>query len=90
MGDFEIVLQGTKESSVKYHPSLTRFLTSARYPGGEQCYRVSFTGAVSSQKVTEDREGFLGPVGNRAKERMGIRKLNCETHKSSRCESRPK
>ena len=44
----------------------------------------------SSVTLWEDREGFLGPVGNRAKERMGIRKLNCETYKSSRCESRPK
>ena len=90
MGDFEIALQGAKESSVKYHPSLTRFLTSARYPGGEQCSQVSFTGAVASQRVTEDREGFLGPVGNRAIEHIGIRKLYCETYKSSSCESRTK
>jgi hypothetical protein len=38
--------------------------------------------------VTEDYEGFLSPVGNRAIEHMSIRKLNCETNKSSRCESR--
>ena len=50
----------------------------------------SLTGAVSSQRVTEDCEGFLSPVGNRAKEHMSIRKLYCETYKSSSCESRLK
>ena len=46
------------------------------------------TGAVSSQKVTEEFEGRLGAVGNRAKERKGRRRLNCERDTSSRCESR--
>ena len=35
-------------------------------PGGGQCVRVSLTGAVSSQKVTEEREVQLSTVGNRA------------------------
>jgi hypothetical protein len=35
-------------------------------PGGGQCYLGSLTGAVSSQKVTEERNGTLSPVGNRA------------------------
>ena len=34
-------------------------------PGGEQCQRVSLTGAVSSQSVTEELEGWLTAVGNR-------------------------
>ena len=34
-------------------------------PGGEQCQPVSFTGAVSSQRVTEEREGGFSTVGNR-------------------------
>src|ERR1019366_6587339 len=50
--------------------------------------KVWFSGAESSQKVTEDYEGSLGPVGNRAIERMSIRELYCETNKSSSCESR--
>jgi hypothetical protein len=29
VGDFETALQGAEESSVKYHPLLTKFLTSA-------------------------------------------------------------
>ncbi len=36
-------------------------------PGGGQCYLGSLTGAVSSQKVTEEFKGTLSPVGNRAK-----------------------
>ena len=41
-------------------------LTQARYPGRGQCVVGSLTGAVSSQRVTEEREGALGAVGNRA------------------------
>jgi hypothetical protein len=41
-------------------------LTSARHPGQGQCMVGSLTGAVSSQSVTEEREGTLSAVGNRA------------------------
>ena len=88
MGDLEELLQGSLESLVKYHSVYVECLTLSRYPARGQCLRVSFTGAVSSQRVTEDYEGFLSPVGNRALEHTGIRKLYCETHKSSSCESR--
>src|ERR687889_1788836 len=37
---------------------------SAHGPG--PCSSGSLTGAVSSQSVTEERHGALGPVGNRA------------------------
>ena len=48
----------------------------------------SLTGAVSSQSVTEEHNGTLSAVGNRALECKGIRVLDCETHTSSRYESR--
>ena len=35
-------------------------------PGSGQCYLGSLTGAVSSQRVTEEFKGTLSPVGNRA------------------------
>ena len=35
-------------------------------PAGGQCVRVSLTGAVSSQIVTEEREARLSMVGNYA------------------------
>ena len=57
-------------------------------PGGGQCQVGGLTGAVASQKVTEVREGFLALVGNQRNECKGKRELDCETHKSSRCESR--
>jgi hypothetical protein len=34
-------------------------------PGEGHCQPVSFTGAVSSQRVTEEREGGFSTVGNR-------------------------
>jgi hypothetical protein len=46
------------------------------------------TGAVSSQRVTEECKGTLSAVGHRAFECKGIRVLNCETDRSNRCESR--
>ena len=53
------------ESSLKYHPYTFEVLTQARYPGRGQRVVGSLTGAVSSQRVTEEREGTLGAVGNR-------------------------
>ena len=54
------------EPTLKYHPDLFEVLTLARYPGREQCMVGSLTGAVSSQSVTEEHEGALSTVGNRA------------------------
>ena len=57
---------GAVEPTLKYHPGAFEVLTLARYPGWGQCMVGSLTGAVSSQSVTEERQGTLGPVGNRA------------------------
>ncbi len=54
------------EPTLKYHPGLFEVLTQARYPGREQCMVGSLAGAVSSQRVTEEHEGTLSAVGNRA------------------------
>ncbi len=54
------------ESTLKYHPGSIEVLTLARYPGCGQCMVGSLTGAVSSQRVTEERDGTLGMVGNHA------------------------
>jgi hypothetical protein len=51
---------------VKHHFLLIRILTSVCKPDEGQCLRVSLTGAVSSQRVTEEREAWLSTVGNRA------------------------
>jgi hypothetical protein len=54
------------EPPLRYHPGMFGVLTQARYPGRGQCMVGSLTGAVSSQRVTEEREGTLSTVGNRA------------------------
>ena len=53
------------EPTLKYHPGMFDVLTSARYPGQGQCLVGSLTGAVSSQRVTEEHEGWLSTVGHR-------------------------
>ena len=58
------------ESTLKYQPGLFEVLTYARKPGGGPCMVGSLTGAVSSQRVTEEFEGTLGTVGHRANSAM--------------------
>ena len=65
MGDFEAVTLVIVESSLKYHPGYVEVLTQVRYPDRGQCVVGSLTGAVSSQRVTEEYEGSLSMVGNR-------------------------
>ena len=52
------------EPSLKYHPGMFDVLTSAHYLGQGQCLVGSLTGAVSSQRVTEEHEGWLILVGH--------------------------
>ena len=49
---------------MKHHPLKLGILTRDRYPVRGQWQPVSFTGAVSSQRVTEEYEGWLSLVGN--------------------------
>ena len=54
------------EPILKYQPGMFEVLTQARNPGRGPCVVGSLTGAVSSQRVTEEREGTLSTVGHRA------------------------
>ena len=65
MGGFEAGTPVPVEPTLKYHPDMFGVLTEARYPGPGQCMVGSLTGAVSSQRVTEEHEGTLRAVGNR-------------------------
>ena len=58
------------EPSLKYQPDLFAVLTWARDPGRGPCMVGSLTGAVSSQRVTEELEGTLGTVGHRTDSAM--------------------
>ncbi len=64
MGGFEAQTLVCVEPTLKYHPEMFGVLTQARYPGRGQCMVGSLTGAVSSQRVTEEHEGTLILVGN--------------------------
>ena len=48
MGDFEVVLVGIMESSVRYHSDKIKILTSYRKPVERQLQVGSLTGAVAS------------------------------------------
>ena len=67
MGGFEVRTLVLMEPSLKYHPGMFEVLTSAPNRGYGQCMVGSLTGAVSSQRVTEEYEGALRTVGNRSK-----------------------
>ena len=70
MGGFEAETPVSVEPSLKYHPGVFEVLTQTRNPGRGPCMVGSLTGAVSSQRVTEEFEGYLGPVGNRTDSAM--------------------
>ncbi len=53
------------EPSLKYHPDMFEVLTQVRNPDRRQCMVGSLTGAVSSERVTEEHKGTLRTVGNR-------------------------
>ena len=72
---------------MKYRFCSGGILTASHYLAAGQCQGVSLTGAVSSQTVTEEFEGTLSTVSNRAKERKGRSVPHCETDTSSRRES---
>ncbi len=58
------------ESTLKYQPGMFGVLTQVRNPDRGQCVVGSLTGAVSSERVAEEREGTLGTFGNRAMSAM--------------------
>lgn len=65
MGALEAVTPVIVEASLKYHPLTFDVLTKIAERGLGQCLVGSLTGAVSSQRVTEEHEGLLITVGHR-------------------------
>ncbi len=66
MGDVDYSSLGELESSLKYHSYKFEILTLDPKRVWGQCMVGSLTGAVSSQRVTEERDGTLGMDGNHA------------------------
>ena len=54
------------ESSLKYQPGMFEVLTWVPYRDRGHCVVGSLTGAVSSQRVTEEHKGTLSTGGHRA------------------------
>ena len=89
MGGFEARTLVRVEPSLKYHPGYALVLTLIPVnPGSGQWQLGSLTGAVSSQRVTEEPNRYSQPGWQSGIERKGRRVLNCETYQSSRYESR--
>ncbi len=65
MGAFEARTPVCVEAILKYHPCMLDVLTLVPYRDCGQCLVGSLTGAVSSQRVTEEHEGGLITVGHR-------------------------
>ncbi len=87
MGGFEAPVSAEVEPTLKYHPEHVCGLTPIPMKlGGGPCMLGSLTGAVSSEKVTEERNGRLSADGNRVAECKSISRLYCETDGSSSLE----
>ena len=67
MGGFETKTLVLVEPLLKYHPGMFEVLTQVPNRDRGHCVVGSLTGAVSSQRVTEEHEGVLSMVGNHAK-----------------------
>jgi hypothetical protein len=70
VGGFEAETLVSVEPSLKYHPGVFEVLTWVHYLDRGPCMVGSLTGAVSSQSVTEEFEGYLGTVGHRTDSAM--------------------
>ena len=64
MGGIEVWSPDRMEPTLKYHPDVLDVLTWVRNPDRGPCMVGSLTGAVSSQRVTEELEGWLILVGH--------------------------
>ena len=88
MGGFEALTPVGVEPTLEYHPHRIGSLTLDRYPASGQCLVGSLTGAVASQNVTEARVRSAQNGWQSFVECKSISRLDCETHTSSRDESR--
>ena len=66
MGGIETATPVAAEPTLKYHPDIFEVLTLVHNLDRGQCMVGSLTGAVSSQRVTEEHKGTLGMVGHHA------------------------
>ena len=90
MGDWEITLSGVMESTLGYHSSIAAVLTDAHETGVGTLSGGQFDWGGRLLKSNGGAQRFPQIGRKSIYECIGIRELDCETNKSSRCESRTK
>ncbi len=88
MGDFEASASAEVESSVKYHPSNIGILTPYHESGRKTVLGGQFAWGGFLLKSNGGVQRYPQRGWQSRVERKGIRMLDCETDRSSRCESR--
>lgn len=88
MGDFEALALAGVESTVKYHPYRTEVLTYDRESGRATVSGGQFGWGGHLLNSNGGVQRFPQCGWQSHVECKGRRELNCETYKSSRCESR--
>ena len=89
MGDFEVWALAQMESPLKYHPKDLSVLTVGRLTGHGTMSGGQFDWGGRLPKSNGGARRFPQPDWKPGVECNGIRELDCETDRSSRCESRP-
>ena len=84
----EVILVGMMEPSVRYHSSRARILTLTRESGSKTVSGGQFDWGGRLLKSNGGAQRSSQAGWKSAIECKGIRGLDCETYKSSRCESR--
>ena len=88
MGGFEAGALAFVEPSLKYHPCVVGSLTKCRESGLGTVSGGEFDWGGRLLKCNGGARRFPQADWKPAVECKGIRELDCETYKSSRCESR--
>jgi len=88
VGDVETGALASVESTLEYHPGLVAALTCARESGAGTVSGGQFDWGGRLPKSNGGARRFPQHVWKSCVECKGIRELDCETNKSSRCESR--
>ena len=88
MGGEEKEAQAFLEPQVKYHPCYTRVLTGVRRSGTRTVLCGQFGWGGLLLKGNGGVQSYFQHGWQSCVERKGRRVVDCETYKSSRCESR--
>ena len=88
MGGDEAGALALAEPSLKYHPEYALVLTLTRESGQGTVSVGQFDWGGLLPKCNGGAQWYPQPGWQSGVERKGIRVLDCETHQSSRCESR--